>query len=116
MVTSVPSRCSDALCSKLDAMNSSPACIMCFHISYARPSSLRNTPARSQLTEQPCSLASRNTYEIVISAITRSRSFFSVMTPTPLFPLSTWSSLGCFQLDNPALLGDGNRMGPIVRT
>ena len=88
MLTSMPGRCPDALYNKLAAMNSSPACIICFHISYARPSSLRNTRACSRLTEQPCSLASRNTYEIVISAITRSRSFFSVMTPTPLFPWS----------------------------
>jgi hypothetical protein len=40
---------------KLHAMNSSAACIMCFHISNARPSWLRNARACSRLTGQPCS-------------------------------------------------------------
>ena len=45
---------------KLRTIKSSPACIIRFHISNARPSLLRNMKACSRLTEQPCSLASRN--------------------------------------------------------
>ncbi len=83
-VASIVGRCLDALCNKLDAMNSSPACIMCFHISKARPCSLRNARACSRLTEHPSSLASRMRCEIVISAITRSLFLLGVMSSTPI--------------------------------
>lgn len=68
---------------KLPAMKSSAACIMCFHISYARPSWLRNARACCRLTGQPCSFPSRIRCESVISAITRSLSFFSVIALSP---------------------------------
>jgi hypothetical protein len=53
MVASIVGCRPDALWNKLDAMNSSPACIMCFHMSKARPCSLRNAKACSRLTEPP---------------------------------------------------------------
>ena len=69
---------------KLHAMKSRPVPIMCFHISCARSSSLRNAIACSRLTLQPCWLPSRMRCKSVISAITLSRFLFFFMVFTPL--------------------------------
>ena len=58
---------------------SRPASYASLDTSNARPSWLRNARACSRLTGQPCSFPSRIRCESVISAITRSLSFFSVI-------------------------------------
>jgi len=46
--------------SKLDAMNSSLVCIMCFHVSSVSPCSLRNARACSGPSNEAATLASHN--------------------------------------------------------